>query len=226
MDMPAIEIDADGTLLTARELRRRGLRLAFDAQMDRATGAPDAETTDRIALSQLVDAFLLDRVGNQDLFAVAHRIGRDLMREHGCPYTYVADEREYRQDCPIFKLHATVGLSIAWHFACECSICGADAFTCDHAPGEEYEGKTCSYGAGRTLGIDHVALTANPDFIYTWITNTTEKAGDLIHEGVIAKAGDTIRCTHCANCYGLAGPTADDLDPVSRWQNLAAEQGR
>jgi hypothetical protein len=69
--------------------------------------------------------------------------------------------------------------------------------------------------------MGHVALTANPDFIYTWHQPVSIAADQLISDGVIDEHGDDAFCTHCLACDGV--PTDGDLDPVDRWARLVAD---
>ena len=219
--VPAARIDDDGTVLTSSILRKRGLRAAQQTQMGIRVGARDAEQVGRAALAQIVDAFLLDRASQPSLFAIAHRLGKQIMAAHGCPFEYDDEAQRYRRECPVLTLHAVFGTSIAWMWEVCCSVCGAEQFACDHVPGESYDGELCGYRSLRLLAIDHIAFTADPDFIHTWITNTQFTADELLRAELIDAAGQTVYCTHCADCEGQ--PTADDLDPVSRWQRLVAE---
>lgn len=177
----------------------------------------------RAAVTILVDAFLHDREANADLFAAAHDAGAELNQEVGCEWRYEPADRSYSLDCAIFGLHSVCGTSIAWTVLAICSICGADAFTCDHVPGEEYDGETCSFSSGGVLNMGHLALTANPDFAYTWHWPQKHSAKKLIAMGLINRPGDVARCTHCDCCYGRVGPDEGDLDPVGRWRALVEQ---
>jgi hypothetical protein len=220
--MPAIEIDADGQELTPEFLRKRGLRGAYRAELGLRLGDARAEKVGRAALADLVDAFLHDRRGNANLFARAHRLGLELSLHVGCHWTPGQDRYELR--CAIFALHRPVAHSVAWTLDSVCSICGAGPFSCEHIPDETYDGELCELSVGGVLGtFDHIAFTANPDFIYTWHQPQTVDVTRLKADGAIKRVGDRLRCTHCRECPGLAGPNQEDLDPVGRWERLVAQ---
>jgi hypothetical protein len=215
-----LEVDKDGHLIRARRLRRLGVRKAYEMQMAIATQRTDAEELGRSAISSLVQAFLVDRVGEADLFAVAHRIGRDLSQRVGCRARYDAAEQTYTYDCPIHTLHANVATSIGWIWEGACSICSARILECEHVPGELYDGEPAYYKTRALLRVDHLALTAQPDFHYTWIVANQRSAGALIAEGTIRNPGEAAVCNHCEYCYGCGAASAEDLDPVTRWNRL------
>jgi hypothetical protein len=213
--MALIEIDADGNELTPEFLRRRGLRAAVGAEVRLRAGDASAEPDARAALDDLVDAFLHNRHGNADLFRRAHLLGRILSETVGCRWKPGA--KQYELNCAIFALHRQVAHSIAWTLDARCSICEAEPFTCDHAPGEIYDGEVCGYGAGPPMpGLHHIAWTANPDFIYTWHQPKHLDVGTLKARGTIKRAGDPVLCTHCESCFGI--PDEGDLDPVTRYR--------
>lgn len=221
--MPYLEVDDAGELLTAERLRARGLQRERDGQIERRYGDGDGEKLLRSALSALVDAFLVDRRGQADLFARAHRLGHELSRGDGCLYSYDSKEAKYTIECPIFALHRPVAHSVAWTLLTECSICGAEAFGCDHLEGREYDGEICVMGIRGIADFGHIAWTANPDFLYTWHQPHQFDANALLADGRIERLGEELPCTHCQGCQGSAGPSKDDLDPVSRWNRLVAE---
>ncbi len=213
--MALIEIDADGHQLTPEFLRRRGLRAAVGAEVRLRAGDASAERDARAALGDLVDAFLHDRQGNTDLFRRAHRLGRMLSEIVGCRWTPDAEQYELR--CPVVALHRQVAFSIAWTLDARCSICEAEPFACNHAPGEIYDDELCGYEAGPPMpGLHHIALTANPDFIYTWHQPQHAEVRTLKASGTIERAGDPVLCTHCESCTGF--PAEGDLDPVTRFR--------
>lgn len=218
-----LEVDENGEVLTARRLRKRGMRKVLDMQMALGRDPSAAEASGRSALHDIVDAFLIDRSGQADLFAFAHRLGRELLRQFGCAARYDEEEHVYTYECPVFTIHSQVASSIGWSWEVTCSICDAELFGCDHIPGDIYDGETCHYRPTSTPHIDHVALTARPDFPYTWLVDNRRSAQQLIRDRMIARQGDVARCWHCEHCYGLVGPTADDVDPVTAWRRHTEE---
>jgi hypothetical protein len=219
-----LQADDDGEMFTPERLRREGLHAAYEMQLALRCHPEAADEFGRTAIAKLVEAFLADRSAQSDLFAAAHRIGRELSRAHGCYFPFDETEQIYHSDCPIDKLHTVVATSLGWIWEVRCSICDAEMFGCDHVPGEEYGRETCSYRNVSLLRLDHAALTADPDFPYTWITDNRPPASRLLAAGQIAEAGETLRCRHCETCYGLAGARTEDLDPVGRWQRILNER--
>jgi hypothetical protein len=84
-----------------------------------------------------------------------------------------------------------------------------------------YGDELCAYENLEVLGINHLALTADPDFICTWFSNQEFSADELLSANVIDTAGEAAYCMHCAECTGH--PTDEDLDPVARWRRLLDE---
>jgi len=208
-------------------LRRSGLRRAYEYEMAVRRGDPNAESTGRAALRALVDAFLRDRRRNADLFEQAHRVGAEVQARHGCSWTYDPDEAEYELMCPVYALHRPVAHSLEMTLETSCSICGAGALQCLHVPGQEYDGTECRSEVRRILPLGAVALTADPDFLYTWHQPETVPAAKLVADRVIRRPGDPAWCRHCDECQGR--PSDGDLDPVRRWRdwvNAAKEDGR
>lgn len=185
-----------------------------------------AERVGRRGLAALVDAFLHERRTHADLYWRAHRLGALLCERIGCEWE--PGEDQYTLRCPIFALHRPVAHSIAMTMTTKCSICGAGALQCDHLPGETYDGAVCRVAADKIVGgLDHVALTADPDFVYTWHQPQKASVADMLADGIIERVGDRAVCRHCVQCSGEAAE--DDLDPVARWSrvvetNMASEE--
>jgi hypothetical protein len=93
---------------------------------------------------------------------------------------------------------------------------------CEHLPGETYDGEEC-WSVAESIGpLGHVALTANPDFTYTWYRDQQVATAEIMADGTITAAGDPATCSHCEECPGRNGPTAGDLDPAGRWEGMIA----
>lgn len=203
-----------------RDLRREGLRSfrlgLFLIRRDSAA----AEKHLRGSLRDLVEAFLEDRRGNADLFTLAHRIGYLLVHTFKCPYEFREEDQRWTQTCPIPGLHRRVAFSVALLWARSCSICGADEFDCDHVPGETYEGGVCELERTKAIGLDHLALTHEPDFVYTFIQADQVSQREVVAEfGRPLREGERLMCDHCRFCRGYFGPSAEDLDPSS-WRDM------
>lgn len=218
--MSLVQLDESGQELTPAFLRQRGLRTAVAAEIGLRKGDGGAAELARRAIADLVEAFLHDRTGNADLFARAHRVGALLSATAGCFWT--PGPETYTLRCPIYALHQTWATSVAMTVTTRCSICGAGELECYHLPGETYEGEECRSVAEAIGPLGHVAFTSNPDFTYTWYRDQQVSTAEIVADGTIAAAGDPATCSHCQECPGLNGPSAGDLDPVGRWEEMLA----
>jgi hypothetical protein len=217
--MTLIDLEWHGRELPSLVLRREGLSAAAEAEAALQVAHPEAERLGRKALRALVDAFLGDRPANSDLFERAHSLGRRLCETVDCQWK--PGEEAYTLKCPIYALHRPVAHSIAMTVTTECSICGSEALSCEHVPGEEYGGKRCVSEVTGISPLGHIAWTAEPDFVYTWHQPQEVPTEQLIRDGIIQEAGDDAFCTHCADCDGA--PSEGDLDPVTRFEQLVAK---
>ncbi len=216
--MSLVQIDESGQELTPAFLRRRGLRGAVAAEIGLRNGDGRAAEVARRAIADLVEGFLHDRTGNADLFRRAHQVGALLSATARC--FWVPGPQEYTLRCPVYALHQTWATSVAMTITTRCSICGAGELECDHLPGETYGGEECWSVAESIGALGHIAFTANPDFTYTWHRTQQVSTAEIVADGTIAAAGDPATCSHCQECSGLDGPSADDLDPVGRLETM------
>jgi hypothetical protein len=178
----------------------------------------------RQAVKYLVEAFLEDREANRNLFVIAHRAGAIIEERFGCTYEAQPGAQTFRLNCPIDKLHSRVGASIAAITESKCSICGAGELDCDHVPGQYYDGDECIRRVTKFVAIDHVALTSNPDFAYTFIGQPDLTLKELTTTlGRAPLPGESIRSRHCRDCYGRHYAKPDDLD-TSLWSELVAPE--
>lgn len=198
-------------------LPRDGIRQAIAAAQRIERGDEGAESDARSALHTIVDAFLTDRRANAEMFTYAHHVGAYLSTTVGCPWT--VNDEQYTLRCPVWALHQPFAVSPTFVRTSICSICGAEPFACLHIPGETYDGQQCDMETTSLRFGDHMALTANPDFIGNWHRQDSVPASELIAEGKIKKAGDIVYCNHCQECAGE--PTEGDLDPVKRLKEAA-----
>jgi hypothetical protein len=200
-----------------RDLRREGLRSFRLGLAGLKHNQRNAERLLRSSLHDLVEAFLEDRQRNADLFALAHRIGLILVQTFKCPYEWREADRRWYQDCAVLALHRRIAFSVAWFWARRCTICGANEFDCVHVPGESYDGQVCEFERDKAIGIEHVALTSNPDFTHTFMQSDQATERDVLEQfGRPLGHSESLFCNHCRNCRGYFGPDEDDLDP-SRW---------
>lgn len=63
-------------------------------------------------------------------------------------------------------------------------------------PSEIYHGQECVTTVTAMGMFPHIALTANPDFNYTWHQPQYAATEQLIGDGTIRRAGDRAICTH------------------------------
>ena len=190
------------------------------AGREEKSGEADA----RRAIEYWVEAFLLDRKGQSDLFSRAHEVGGWLAEGVGCPYTFNPRDQSYSRDCGIYALHQPWALSPAWVVNTRCSICDAGPFACDHVPGETYGEVECASVVTDFIGFDHVALTPNPDFVSNFRQTQSVSADQAKAAGV--EPGQPLYCKHCTDCPGRFGPSEGDLDPVGRFEGMAARHQR
>lgn len=216
--MSLVQLDESGQELTPAFLRRHGLRTAVAAEIGLRQGDERAAELARRAIGDLVEAFLHDRTGNADLFSRAHRVGALLSAIARCFWT--PGTETYTLRCPIHALHQRWATSVAMTVTTRCSICGAGDLECDHLPGELYDGEECQSVVESIGPLGHVALTANPDFTYTWYRDQQVATAEIVADGTIGAPGDPATCSHCQECPGLNWPTAGDLDPVGRWEEM------
>jgi hypothetical protein len=156
---PARRIDVD---LRAEALK--AFRVAiFEARHETAR----AKTALLNAQRLLVEAFLEDRKQNARFFVWAHRIGVIREGRQECRWTYDSEHDNFSLECPMQGIHSRVGVSVALISRHTCSICGAGDFGCEHIQGEVYGGLACEWEQ-TDIWIDHVAITQNPDFTYTF----------------------------------------------------------
>lgn len=219
MTLRLIDLRWHGRDLPPNTLRRQGLRGAVRCEVGLRAGDREAEKQGRAALRALVDGFLRDRVANADLFVRAHTLGRTLSESVGCRWK--PGEDAYTLECPIYALHRPSAHSLAMTVTTACSICRAGALACEHVPGAEYAGQECFLQVTGIARFGHVAITADPDFIYTWHQPNSIPTETLIADGTIQATADAAFCTHCQECPGK--PSQGDLDPVTRLQRMAAE---
>jgi len=219
MTMVLIDASRHGREPPADELRKRGLEGLGEILPRLADGDSSVELAARSCLRDLVDAFLADREANRDLFSLAHTLGGLISATAEC--FWQPGEEVYSLNCPVYALHRPFAHSIAVTVTTTCSICGAGAFRCLHLPGNFYEGELCVNEVTGIGPVGHIALTAKPDFIYTWHQPLEQPVEDLIKRQIIKRPGDKATCTHCLECGGE--PTADDLDPVTRFERMVEE---
>jgi hypothetical protein len=219
IEVTLIDANRHGREPSPAVMRETALPAAKAAEEALESGQDEAESEARNALRDVVDAFLGDRDGNHDLFHRAHRLGAAIAGTAGCWWSEEGDRYAIR--CPVFALHRMFAHSVALTTLQKCSICGSEPLSCDHIPGVNYNGKVCGFEVTKILPVGHIAITANPEFAYTWHRPETIKTDKLIADGILRTAGEAAACTHCLNCSGL--PSKEDLDPISRLQRLAAE---
>jgi hypothetical protein len=179
-----------------------------------------AEAAIREAIELLVDAFLLDRRMNAECFAEAHRLGRLAEQEYGCLWSLDDEGKAFVNECGVLALHSRLGASVGGSTITRCSVCGAGAFQCDHIEGEVYDGKRCIHTVVE-MNLAEVSLTPTPRDPRTYRLSRAiplEEAERL--KGLALSEGERPVCEHCNGCYGINGPTSEDLDPQS-WRTAA-----
>lgn len=186
-------------------LRRDAARASYLGILALTLAPHEAEGLLRHAIGRMVDAFLLDRKGNADLFGRAHALGTLVERRFSCRWTKVDKYDELENDCAIFALHNRIGLSPGGRNWGRCTICDADDFQCNHVPGRVYDGRLCQRHIHRWDG-DEISFTPrprDPRCFRVWALVEPDAA-----------PADR-RCRHCTACPGRSGASADDLSPAS-----------
>ena len=182
-------------------------------------GETGAEEQGRQALELLVEAFLLDRGANRDCFTLAHRLGGEIERRFGCPWTFDPGRDAYENACGVLALHNRFGLSPGGPTVGECSICGAGDFECDHVPGRRYGGER-AHRVITEFDMREISLVSVPRDPRCYRVHFPKSRQEVEHRhGGPLRPGEKPICTHCRECTGSEGPGADDLDP-SRWKPL------
>ena len=200
------------------ELARSGRRAAYEGRLllDRAPKA--AERWLREAIELMVDAFLLSRAANRELFATAHEIGALVEDSFGC--SWEPDGADHINRCGVLALHSRVALSPGGIAYSRCSICGADDFGCDHVSGESYDGQRCVRVIHR-WDADEVSLTPRPRDPRCFRVWPVVSLRETRRRGV--PRGARPRCRHCASCYGRGGARDQDVTPPA-WDQLQADE--
>lgn len=174
----------------------------------------EAEPALRRAIELLVDAFLLDRRNNAGCFARAHRLGAEAERRFGCRLRRDEADR-WVNECGVLALHSRIGQSAGGVIHTKCSICGSSSFGCDHIEGETYSDRECSHVVHR-WDVTEVSLTPRPHDPRCYRLSLPRTTDEVERElGRALRRDETPTCSHCASCYGAAGPNLEDLDPAS-----------
>ncbi len=193
-------------------IARSAARLAYEAERALAADTAGAEQAARRAIEELVDAFLLDRRANAGAFSRAHRLGRELERRFGCPLEADTAGSRWTSRCGIHALLSRLGMSPGGPTVGHCSICESPDFGCEHVPGEVYSGARC-IRIVTEWRMAEVSVVQFPNDPRTYRILTYTPLGEFERRaGRPLRTGERPVCTHCTNCYGLSGPSAEDLD--------------
>lgn len=212
---PARRIDVD--------LRVEALRAFRVALTEARYNTRQAKTALLNAQRLLVEAFLEDRKRNARFFVWAHRVGVIREERRDCTWTYDSERDTFSLECPMQAIHSRVGMSIALMSRHRCSICGAGDFQCDHIEGLTYDGVQCEWEQ-TDIWIDHVAVTQNPDFTYTFHNSIPRSRQEIEAElGEDWEEGKTLFSTHCLDCYGRHFARPDDVD-TSLWEPIGDQE--
>jgi hypothetical protein len=208
---PARRIDVD--------LRLEALRAFRIAVFESRHNSPRTQKALLDAQRLLVEAFLEDRKENARFFVWAHRIGAMREERGECTWTHNPDRDAFSLECPMQAIHSRVGVSVALMSRHKCSVCGAGDFGCEHVAGEVYDGVVCEWRQ-TDIWLDHVAITQNPDFSYTFHNSIPLSRNEIEEElGQKWQEGDALYATHCRDCYGKYFARPDDID-TSLWESI------
>jgi hypothetical protein len=123
-----------------------------------------AETAARNSLAGFASS--LNWLEDTDEFDEAHRLldlaGGYVRRTFGCSLHWTGSS--YEQRCPVAIAHKRIGVSpeivlAGW----DCTICGADAETCEHIAGRVYNGEQCGRSARGPIRVLGMAWVNRPD---------------------------------------------------------------
>ena len=198
-------------LLSAEAYERHGRALDNASRAARIASAPDAEQLARDAIENYVNAFLVDRRDQSASFSEAHRIGREVNTQYGCPLRR-ADRGGWVVECGVLALHSRIGASIAGVSRGRCSICGASDLGCMHVPGRVYDGVRCIRQVYEQ-DLREISYVPLPDDPRTYRMEAPVSDAEVVRaRGRALLPGEVPMCNHCATCAGM--PIAEDLDPA------------
>lgn len=202
--------------------RKAGIEAARAARFAGRNGETDAEQRARTALELLVDAFLVDRVGNSDCFARAHALGRWINQKFGCRGSFDPEDECYVNKCGILALHSRFAFSPGGTTTGICSICGAADFECDHVSGRTYDGEACRriIVKWNLAEVSLVRVPYDPRCYRVAVPQTKAEVEAAL--GKRLAPGELPECHHCKGCKGRYGPSEEDLDP-SHWDDVPEE---
>jgi hypothetical protein len=124
----------------------------------------EAEATARSSLAGLASS--LNWLEDTDEFSEAHLLldlaGEYVRRTFGCSLHWTGSR--YEQRCPVAIAHKRIGFSPEIALAgFNCTICDADAETCEHIAGRVYDGERCGRRARGPMRILAAAMVSRPE---------------------------------------------------------------
>ncbi|EAP98830.1 hypothetical protein JNB_01640 [Janibacter sp. HTCC2649] len=181
-----------------------------EAREETISRGPSPETEMKLRRSLAVLRSAMDHLEDTPLFEEAHRVldeAGELARTaypDGCHLEY--RDNGYFHGCPVALAHSRVALSPELLVReAECSVCHGDPRTCDHIPGEIYNGQVCHRRITRVdiLDIMLVGRPATPDARIQEISIPTPEIARSIGEKF--KPGIPVLCDRCLKpCSGVA----------------------
>jgi hypothetical protein len=184
-------------------LRREASKIAYEGWLNVGPDPRKGEGLLRRSIELMVDAFLLDRRGNADLFVRAHQVGAAVEEQFSCYWTRNEERQLFENTCGILALHSRIGLSPGVRSWGRCSICDAGDFMCSHVPGRTYSGTRCRRLIYR-WDPEELSWTARPRDPRCFRVWAPARLADV----------DTkqLACHHCRACYGRGGGRTDDIN--------------
>jgi hypothetical protein len=174
------EDDSDWIVGEGLARRRHAQDELTEVELLLANGHPDAaEAAARRSLASFASS--LNWLEDTEEFDTAHQLldlaGAYVRRTFGCTIHWTGSG--YEQRCPVAVAHKRIGVSPeivvdGW----DCTICNADAETCEHIVGRFYEGEMCgrrARGPIRLLGIAWVTRPDQPDARLTALPLSTDE---------------------------------------------------
>lgn len=187
-----------------------GTTLLREAQQETGNDGPSPSVESKLRRSHTILRSAMDNLEDTPLFEEAHQLLDEagaLARNtypDGCHLDY--RDNTYYLRCPVALAHNRVAFSPELFIReAECSICHADPRTCEHVPGETYDGETCHRLITR-LDILDIMLVGRPATPEARIHEISVPTSDLARSlGEDFQPGIPALCDRCMTpCDGVA----------------------
>lgn len=186
-----------------------GKALLREAQRDTVNDGPSPSVELKLRRSHAILRSAMDHLEDTPLFEEAHELldeagalARNIYPD-GCHLDY--RDHAYHLRCPVALAHNRVAFSPELLIReAECSICHVDPRTCEHVPGETYDGETCHRLITQVdiLDIMLVGRPATPDARINEVSVPTSDLARTLGEEF--RPGIRVLCDRClTTCHGV-----------------------